>query len=119
VHDLEALYGHPKLGASFEGFAIEQILAQIPEGVDATYYRTHTGDEIDLVLTSSSQRRLAVEIKLSTAPTLGPGMLRAMRDIEAGRGFVVVPEGERFPLHASVEAIGLAEFAEQLPELVG
>jgi hypothetical protein len=119
VHDLEALYGHPKLGASFEGFAIEQILAQIPEGVDATYYRTHTGDEIDLVLTSSSQRRLAVEIKLSTAPTLGPGMLRAMRDIEAARGFVVVPEGERFPLHASVEAIGLAEFAEQLPELVG
>lgn len=119
VTDLDALYGHPKLGASFEGFAVEQILASLPEGVDAAFYRAHVGDEIDLVLTRSSQRRLAVEIKLSSAPTLGKSMLRAMRDIEASRGLVVVPEGERFPLHASVEAIGLAEFTARLPELLG
>jgi predicted AAA+ superfamily ATPase len=50
IQDLEALYGHPKIGASFEGFAIEQILALLPPEVDASFFRTHAGDELDLVL---------------------------------------------------------------------
>lgn len=118
IEDLEALHGHPKLGASFEGFAIEQILGVLPEGIDAAFYRAHTGDELDLVLTRSSGRRLAVEIKLSSAPVLGAGMPRAMRDVGATRGFVVVPAGERFPLSGSVEAIALGEFVEVLADSI-
>lgn len=118
IEDLEALHGHPKLGASFEGFAIEQILALLPEGIDAAFYRTHTGDELDLVLTRSAARRIAVEIKLSTAPTLRPGMPRAMQDVGARRGFVVVPDGERFPLSKTVEAIALGAFVHALARLL-
>lgn len=118
IPDLEALYGHPKLGASFEGFAIEQVLASLPPQTDASFYRTHTGDELDLVLSRSQTRRIAVEIKFSSAPTLSAGTLRAMADVAATRGFVVVPEGDRFPVHASVEAIGLAEFLAELPSLL-
>ena len=118
IEDLEALHGHPKLGASFEGFVVEQILATLPEGVDATFYRTHTGDELDLVLTRSVRRRIAIEIKLSSAPTLGAGMPRAMQDVGASRGFVVVPDGERFPLSKTVEAIALGEFVDALAGLV-
>lgn len=118
IQDLESLHGHPKLGASFEGFAIEQVLAMLPEGVDAAFYRAHTGDELDLVLTRSAGRRIAVEIKLSSAPALGAGMPRAMQDVGALRGFVVVPEGERFPLSKTVEAIGLGDFVEALAQIV-
>jgi uncharacterized protein len=118
IGDLEALHGHPKLGASFEGFAIEQILAMLPTGVDAAFYRAHTGDELDLVLTRSAVHRVAVEIKLSSAPALGPAMTRTMEDVGAARGFVVVPDGERFPLSKTVDAIPLGAFVDQLARLV-
>lgn len=113
IQDLDALYGHPQLGASFEGFAIEQILAVLPPSVDAAFFRTHVGDELDLVLTQG-RRRSAVEIKLSSAPKLPDGMREAMAEVGASRGYVVVPEGEAFPLADNVEAMSLAEFVDGL-----
>jgi len=93
IQDLEALYGHPELGASFEGFAIEQILALLPPAIDASFYRTHTGDELDLVLSVSPKERWAVEIKFSSAPALSDGMVRAMKDVKATCGYVVMAGG--------------------------
>jgi predicted AAA+ superfamily ATPase len=118
VDDLEALHGHPKLGASFEGFAVEQVLANAPPGTDVAFYRAHTGDELDLVLTRSRARRVAIETKLSTAPTLPASMPRAMNDVGATRGFVVMPEGERFPLSKDVEAIALPDIVTELASLL-
>ncbi len=112
IRDLEALYGHPKLGASFEGFAIEQILALLPQAVDASFYRTHTGDELDLVL--SAKTRLAVEIKFSSAPTLSDGMVRAMDDVGATRGYVVMAGNGSFPLSKNIEAVSLPEFVTEV-----
>lgn len=118
IDDLEALHGHPQLGASFEGFVVEQILAQLPRSVDASFFRTHGGDEIDLVLSASKRRRIAVEIKFSSAPTLRDGMVRAMADIDATKGYVVIPEGEAFPMAKNIEALSLSTFLETVvPDL--
>jgi predicted AAA+ superfamily ATPase len=114
IKDLEALHGHPKLGASFEGFVIEQALALLPPDVDATFFRTHTGDEIDLVLSASARKRIAVEVKLSSAPKLSDGLCRAMDDVGAKRGFVVMTGREPFPLSRRVEAMPLGSFLEQV-----
>jgi predicted AAA+ superfamily ATPase len=110
IPDLERLRGHPVLGASYEGFVMEQVLRVVEPGTDATFYRTHTGDEIDLVLTLPSGARLAVEVKHTAAPRLAPGYTRAMADIGADRGYIVTAGRDAFPLGPNVRAVPLYPF---------
>jgi len=110
ITDLENLQGHPILGVSFEGFAIENIIQAAPDHTDVAFFRTHTGDEIDLVLSLPSGRRIAVEIKYTAAPKLAKGLLRGMEDIGAARGYIVTAGNGEFPLAANVTAIPLHQF---------
>ncbi len=119
IDDHEALLGHPALGSSFEGFAIEQILGMLGSGVDAAFHRTHTGVEIDLVLSVSSRRRLGVEIKYTSAPKATPGLLLALRDTGCTEGFVVTAGTETFPLAPRVRAIPLATFLSEVVDSIG
>ena len=114
IEDFEALHGHPSLGASFEGFVIEQILAMLPDRVTANYFRTHSGDELDLLLTVSHKERLAIEVKFTSAPSLSASMQRAMTDTGATRGFVITAGRDSFPLSRHVEAIPLLDFVEKV-----
>src|SRR5207253_201617 len=68
VADRDAIVGHPVAGASFEGFVVEQVLSILGLHADATFYRTRSGAELDLVLDAPGPRRIGIEIKLSTAP---------------------------------------------------
>jgi uncharacterized protein len=60
--------GHPVVGASWEGFVIENLLASAPRGVQGYFYRTSGGAEIDLLLACPDGRLWAMEIKRSLAP---------------------------------------------------
>lgn len=113
IADFEGLQGHPVLGASFEGLALENIVQTLPDHVDVAFYRTHTGDEIDLVLSPAPGQPIAVEIKYTAAPKLSPTLLRAMRDIGAAKGYVVTAGKSRFPLAAEVEVIPLRDFLQE------
>jgi predicted AAA+ superfamily ATPase len=88
--DKEAVLGHPIAGPSWEGMAIESILAAAGAGghqVQASFYRTGHGAEIDLVLTWPGGEEWAVEIKRSLAPTLERGFHSALADLHrAGAG---------------------------------
>lgn len=112
IDDSRMLEGHPVLGASFEGFAIEQILRSVPSTADAGFFRTHGGAEIDLVLTLPRRKRIAVEIKYSSAPSLSPNMERAMKDCSCSHGFIVTPACARAPLSKKVTLISLRSFLE-------
>ena len=107
---LEELHGHPALGSSFEGFAIEQILDLVPPTCDAAFYRTHTGVEIDLVLSLQGRRRIAVEIKFTAAPTVTPGLRLAVQETGCSEGYVVTAGRETFPLGKHLHAMPLALF---------
>lgn len=109
IRTREDLAGHPVSGASWEGFVIEQLLAALPPGGDAAFYRTAAGAEMDLILTMPGGERWAVEVKRSSAPKLGRGGHIAIEDLEPSRVFVVYAGTERFPLSDRVEAIGVAE----------
>ena len=103
------LLGHPVAGASWEGFALEQVLALHP-GQDATFYRTAAGAELDLVLGPDGRRR-AFEFKLSLAPTVTRGFWEAIKDLGVAQAQVVFPGEGRYPLAQGVDAVGLCEFA--------
>lgn len=94
IADLEALLGHPVLGASWEGLVVENLIAAAPAGTEAYYYRTSDGAEIDLVPVSASGERWAVEITRSMAPRPGRGFHSACEDLEPARRFVVYPGTE-------------------------
>lgn len=116
LKDREAVLGHPVAGPSWEGFVIECLLASAPASTRASFYRTAAGAEIDLILETGG-RRLAVEIKRSTAPRLTKGFHTACHDIQPVQAFAVHPGADRFALGQGVEAISLHALCEELERL--
>jgi uncharacterized protein len=109
VDDRPALESHPKLGASWEGFVIEQILSAVGER-DAYFWATQSRAEVDLLLVRKG-RRWGVEIKYADAPTLTRSMQFAMEDLGLERMWVVHPGQDRYPLHEKVECVGVQDLA--------
>ena len=116
IEDPDALAGHPVVGLSWEGFAIENILAVASSFAQPSFYRTSAGAEIDLVL-DGPKGLTAIEIKRSLAPTISKGFYQAIQDIQPARSFVVYAGDERFPLKSGIEAIGLQPLLTALSAL--
>ncbi|MDE2826392.1 MAG: ATP-binding protein [Bacteroidota bacterium] len=112
IKQFHDLVGHPVVGASWEGFVIENLLSDAYPRTRASFYRTSAGAELDLVLEIPGfQRPIAIEIKRSLTPSLGKGFHNAISDIEPERAFVVYAGEERYPVAESTEVIGLREMA--------
>ena len=111
LDDRDAVYGHPVIGGSWEGFVVETLLSVAPERCQAWFYRTAAGAEIDLVLDLPNGQRWGIEVKRGLAPKLGKGFHQARVDLAPDRTFVVIPAEERYPLSDGVEAIGVAKLA--------
>ncbi len=118
IGDFDALLGHPVIGASWEGFVIENLLAAAPVGTQASFYRTAAGAEIDLVLELGAKHGVwAIEIKRKVGSGLQKGNHHALADISPSRSFYVHGGSDRFPMTATTEAIGLHELARELAAL--
>jgi len=118
ISTYDTLAGHPIFGFSFEGFVIEQIHAVLPRhGASTSYYRTSTGDEIDIVVDLPGIARLAIEIKASEVAHHTAGFLRGAEVVEATHRFVVYHGTERYPLNAQTEAIGVTELVREIVQL--
>ena len=109
IPNLEVLSGHHLIGASWEGYALENLLNRLPDTWKASYYRTSAKAEIDLVLEGPSGEVVAVEIKRTLRPKLGKGFRNGYADVGATQGFFVVPTQESFPLADTIEATSLTE----------
>lgn len=106
------LMGHPKVGASWEGFAIEQALAMAGTR-DAYTWGTHGGAELDLLLFRRG-KRLGLEMKLTDAPGMTKSMHSALEDLRLDRLYVVYPGEKRYALDRKVEAVPLRELGDAL-----
>ena len=112
--DKETILGHPVVGPSWEGFAIENLLRCAPARIRSSFYRATGGAEVDLVLEWPDGRTWMVEVKRSIAPTLTRGFWSAWNELGPQRGFVVYAGQERYPMAEDVEAVGVAELAAEL-----
>ena len=102
----DTLAGHPKVGASFEGFAIEQILSCF--GLrEAYFWATHAGAELDLLLRVSG-KRFGFEFKYSDAPGTTKSMRTALRDLDLHHLWVVYPGNEAYSLDEKITALPVA-----------
>jgi predicted AAA+ superfamily ATPase len=115
LDDEDAVLGHQIAGASWEGHVIENLLRAAPERTQASFYRTATGAEIDLLLDIGGRHGLwAIEIKRGLAPKLEKGFHIALEDLQPAKAFVVYSGQERYPKGQGIEAIALVELADML-----
>jgi predicted AAA+ superfamily ATPase len=112
--DLEV---HPKIGASWEGFVIEQIIRSLAVPAEECFYwATHGGAELDLLIVRG-RRRLGFEIKRTTAPRITPSMRSALADLKLTKLDVIHAGKQTFPLAPKVRAVALPQLLGHLPRL--
>jgi predicted AAA+ superfamily ATPase len=116
LETFDDVVGHPAAGGSWEGWVIENLLAVAPPGTDASFYRTASGAELDLLLTWPRGERWAIEIKRSSAPTLAKGFHIAADDVGATQRFVVHSGNETWPAESGVVAITVAEMQARVAD---
>jgi uncharacterized protein len=109
--------GHPVVGASYEGFVVENLIQCAGPRFRPYFYRTHDGAEIDLLLERGGQPAIAIEVKSSSAPTVDKGFGLACDDLKVRQRYVVYPGDETYPLRQGAQAIGLPALARQLQKL--
>jgi predicted AAA+ superfamily ATPase len=112
VPSFRALTGHPKVGASWEGFIVEQIL-EVVGARNAYFWATQSGAELDLLIIESG-KRYGVEIKYGDAPGATKSMRIALSDLALQRLFVVYPGRECYSLDDKIEVVSLEKARERL-----
>lgn len=117
IPDRNSLLGHPVVGASWEGFVIENLINAAPALTVPGFYRTAGGAEIDLLLELPGGERWAIEVKRSRTAKPTRGFYEACEDLKPAKRFVVHAGADRFPISDDVQAIGVRELAESLSNL--
>lgn len=102
------LFRSPRLGASWEGFALEQVL-RLTQPDQAYFWATHTGAELDLLMFKYG-KRIGVEFKYMDAPALTRSMSIALHDLKLDALYVAYPGSRRYFLAEKIEAVPLAQF---------
>lgn len=115
IGDYNSLSGHPVVGASWEGFVIENLLSCLPYRTQSNFYRTVAGAEVDLVLEFPGKSEIwAVEIKRARSAKPKRGFYFACEDIQPHKSFVVYAGEERYSISEGVDAISLPEILQLL-----
>lgn len=109
----ETLYFHPKLGASWEGFAIEEIIRKSSaEAGEYNFWSTHGQAEIDLLILKSG-RKVGYEVKYTDRPQITKSVMTAVETLNLDEAYVVYPGKETFPLSENVFAVPLDQLLER------
>lgn len=117
IGDHNSLLSNPVLGKSWEGFVIENVLSVLPNHVEAYFYRTAAGAEIDLLLKLSGKELWAIEIKNSVAPKIKKGFHLACKDIKATRKYVIYGGEDEFPIAKDTTVLSLRGMLVKLQAL--
>lgn len=119
IRDMEQLLGHIAVGASWEGYVLEQIRRCSGGEIKIYFYRTHKGAESDAVIVTPDGKKYCIEIKRSQSASIPKGFFEVIKDVQPERSFVISETGESYPTKDGVQMINLDNFlAETLPEIM-
>jgi predicted AAA+ superfamily ATPase len=113
----EALLGHPKIGASWEGFALEQLLARLPR-LDAWFWGTQGGAELDLLIQPGG-KKIGFEFKVADAPKMTKSLSIAQNDLALDELLVVRPSGRGYSLDRKIRVVSLEEALQFCEKISG
>lgn len=110
INSYSDLFGNSIIGSSWEGYVIEQIKGNLPDGYNIYFYRTQNGAEVDLVISRANKPIASIEIKVNNAPIVSRGYYQAIEDLKTKFNYVIAPSSEKYPLNSSVTCISLIGF---------
>ena len=110
LHSHESVINHVQMGASWEGFVIEQIINNLETNVQPWFYRTQQGAECDLLLEKNGMVIAAIEIKHSTSPTARKGFRICIEDTGASQAFIIGNGNETFKIDEKITVTNLKNF---------
>ena len=114
VKDTNTLLKNPRVGFSWEGYVIEQVIEKLGDDRDYYYYRTQDGTEADLVICRHHKPEIIVEAKMSSAPHASKSMLNSMDDLKTRKGYIIIPgAGQNFSVSKKLHVQSLDVFLEQ------
>jgi predicted AAA+ superfamily ATPase len=112
IEDMHILLGHPKVGASWEGYVIEQVL-QIIRPSEAYFWGIHNSAELDLLFFHKG-KRYGIEVKFSEAPEITRSMQTALHDLDLSYLWVVYPGADTYQVDKKISVLSL----QKIPELI-
>ncbi len=116
IRNFEGLLGNIALGGSWEGYVIQQIIANLRSDVEPYFYRTKDKAEVDLVLVQNTKVKVAIEIKYGNLPTLSRGNTVAMDDLQANQNLVITPQADDFWLRNNLRVCNISTVWKYLAE---
>lgn len=115
IDDQKTLRTHPKLGASWEGFALEEVISLLSKrNNEVFFYGTHGGLELDLFWQEGG-KRYGAEFKFMDAPRTTKSMHQAISDLTLHRLYVIYPGDRSYPLTEKIKVLGLTDLEQILP----
>jgi hypothetical protein len=115
IPDLQVLFGHPKVGASWEGYAIEQVLSILHPN-EAYFWGTHGGAELDLMFFHNG-KRYGIEVKFSEAPEVTRSMQSALQELQLAHLWVIYPGSQVYPVHERITVYPLQKLTNLLEKI--
>ena len=112
IETMDHLLGHPVYGFSWEGFVIENILSCLPDW-RAAFYRTSSGNEIDLII-EKGKKRHAIECKASSAPSVSKGLDVALQELHIDQAWIIAPVDEAYPISKHITVSSLMHFLKTI-----
>jgi len=112
LHTYEALLNHVQVGASWEGFVIEQIINNLGDDIQPWFYRTQQGAECDLLLEKNGKVIAIIEIKHGVAPRPGKGFRICMEDTKAAHGYIIGNGEEPYEAEERITITNLPAFLQ-------
>ncbi len=113
IQDKRDLLAHPKVGASWEGFIINQVLHLASDKYEHFFWATHSGAELDLLLVKG-RRRVGVEVKFISSPQVTRSMKIALEDLKLNILYVIYAGEKNFSLSKKIYAVSAWKMLEGL-----
>jgi predicted AAA+ superfamily ATPase len=117
IESADDLAGHPKLGASWEGFLVKEIVERLNARTEECFFwATHAGAELDLLVVSG-QRRIGFEIKRTSAPQMTRSIASVLEDLQLDRVDLIHAGEKTFPLAEKVRAVAARDLLAEIQPL--
>ena len=116
IQDFEGLQGNIGLGNSWEGYVIQQIIANLKSDVEPYFYRTKDKSELDLVLVQNTQVKVTIEIKYGNSPNISKGNTIAIADLGAKLNLIVTPQADDYWFRPNLRVCNIATVWQYLRE---
>jgi hypothetical protein len=113
IQSLNQLLSHPVVGASWEGYVIEQIKRVLGNDWQYYFYRTQAGAEADLLLISPTGQKIGVEIKISNSPLISKGFYESMKDLQPKHQFIIIPDDVGYTKADGTIVCNLSDFLNE------